>query len=299
MYSNYTFQHLDITLDTDCHENDLFQIVQKLRPEWKQSDITIEKKSGGYLNQVYSCLHNDDLVLQEDGLLVRMNGKNRKAMERVFIHKQHEIRYVKEMNAHKIGAPLLATFNNGLILKLMKGKTLSPEELQNQDIERKVAKMLAQIHLITIPSDIPKCWELKEGLLRCMGELDQDSNLEERYKELYTSTIRKEFDCMVQWIESCNIPIELNHGDCSPANLIYDEQTGLMTILDFEIASTQIFTYDLGKYHLSLLGVPRDFRKYDGERMKQFVKLYLEEKYKLLQKPLGDLTEDIIEQVGN
>ncbi len=40
------------------------------------------------------------------------------------------------------------------------------------------------------------------------------------------------------------------------------------------------------------------FSKYpDDARMKQFVRFYLEEKYKLEKKPLSDITEDVIERV--
>ncbi len=48
-------------------------------------------------------------------------------------------------------------------------------------MEQKVAKILAQIHTIPIPEGIPRRWELKEGALRCLKELKQDSNLDPRY----------------------------------------------------------------------------------------------------------------------
>ncbi len=177
MYTNYKFQHLDLTLHKKCGEKDVFEIVQKLRPNWKQSEVKIERIVVGFLNRTFSCLHKDDLELQKDGLFVRVNGINREANEKIFIHKEHEIRYLKEMNKHKIGAPLLATFNNGIVLKFMKGNTVSLEQLEDPEFERKVAKILAQIHVIPVPADMPKCWELKEGLHRCLENLEQDSNL--------------------------------------------------------------------------------------------------------------------------
>ncbi len=165
IYSNYKFYHLDITLPSNSQENDVYTIVEKLRPKWKRSDVQIERVTGGFLNRTYSCLHKDDLDSQDDGLFVRLNGKNREAVERILIHKEHEIRYVKELNACKIGAPLLATFSNGLVLKLMKGKMLSAEDIQDPKLEREIARILTKIHAIQIPVDMPRCWQLKEGLL--------------------------------------------------------------------------------------------------------------------------------------
>ena len=55
------------------------------------------------------------------------------------------------------------------------------EQLKDPTMEQKVAKILAQIHAIPVPENIPRRWELKEGALRCLKELEQDSNLDPRY----------------------------------------------------------------------------------------------------------------------
>ncbi len=130
-----------------------------------------------------------------------------------------------------------------------------------------------------------------------MRELDQDSNLDRRYREVYTKSMKQEFDCITKWIEGCQIPITLNHWDCHPSNLIYDKESGQLTLIDYELVDTQPFTHDLGRYIFGLLGNPWDVSKYNEARMKQFVKFYLEEKYILLKKPLSELTQDVIEEV--
>ncbi len=180
MYTDYEFQHLDITLATDCEENDLFQIVQYIRPHWKKAEVEIERIFGGFVNKTFSCLHRDDLNEQKDGLFVRVNSPNRKALSRI-LPMENEIKYIKAMNGHKIGAPLYATFNNGLVLKFMKGKMVTAEQLKNSELERKVAKILAQIHVISIPEGVSKCWTLKETTFRCLKELAKEPNLNPRY----------------------------------------------------------------------------------------------------------------------
>ncbi len=181
MYTNYKFQHLDITLAKNCDERDIFTIVKKLRPEWKLSDVKIERIPGGFHNHAFSCLHNNDLKKKDDGLFIRVNGVNREALETIFNMKDYEIPCIQIMNNNKIGAPLLATFNNGLVQKFMKGKVVTLEQLENPELVRKVAKILAEIHVVPVPDYLPKTWQVKEAALRCLNDLAKDPNLEPRY----------------------------------------------------------------------------------------------------------------------
>ena len=251
---------------------------------------------GGFLNRAYSCFLNDDLNLQKAGLFIRINGPNRKAVERLFIHKDREIRYLQKLNEHEVGPPLYATFNNGLVMKFMKGNMVSAEQLKNPDLETKAAQILAKIHLTNIPDHMPKHWGMKEGVHRLLNELSQSSNLDERFKADFNRLV-KEYECITNWINSCEIPIQLNHGDFDPKNMLYDEETGVLTAIDYECINTQVFTHDLATYFTGYLGLPFDFTKYDGARMKQFVRLYLEAKYDLQQKPRSELTENELEKV--
>ncbi len=69
-----------------------------------------------------------------------------------------------------------------------------------------------------------------------------------------------EWKYITTWIESCNIPIELNHWDCYAPNLLYDTESHVLTLVDYECANTQVFTHDIGRYFAGYAGVPFDFR---------------------------------------
>ena len=56
-----------------------------------------------YVNRCFSCLHKNDLKSQRDGLFIRVNGEGREALEKIWFCKGHALRYLKEMNKHKIG----------------------------------------------------------------------------------------------------------------------------------------------------------------------------------------------------
>ncbi len=148
------------------------------------------------------------------------------------------------------------------------------QQLKSPEIERKVAEILAQIHLVRIPDDMPKHWGFKHGLQRCISELKLDSNLDPRYQAMFDGeNMLGEFQCITEWIEDCKIPIAFNHGDCDSKNLIYDEETGVLNLVDYEFADSQVFTHDIGRYFLGYVGIPFDFTKYpDDARLRQFVR---------------------------
>ncbi len=64
-----------------------------------------------YMNRCFSCLHKDDLESQNDGLFIRVNGKDREAVAKIWIRKGHELRYLKEMNRYKTGRVSKAMHN--------------------------------------------------------------------------------------------------------------------------------------------------------------------------------------------
>ncbi len=59
------------------------------------------------------------------------------------------------------------------------------EQLKDPQLERKVATILARIHTVPIPDDMPRKWQAKEGLRRCLQELPEkisDPKLDEWYQ---------------------------------------------------------------------------------------------------------------------
>ncbi len=81
-----------------------------------------------------------------------------------------------------------------------------------------------------------------------------------RYEEKYAPGMMQEYKEITAWIESCNIPIQLVHWDCDPKNLLYNEDSGVLTVIDYECANTEPYTHDIGRYFLGYLGIPFNFR---------------------------------------
>ncbi len=77
----------------------------------------------------------------------------------------------------------------------MKGKHVTLEQLQNPELERKAARIIAEIHVIPVPQDMPKKWTLKDGTLGCLKELEANiKNVDKRYEERYAGIMMEEFN---------------------------------------------------------------------------------------------------------
>ena len=63
------------------------------------------------------------------------------------------------------------------------------EQLDDPSFERKIAKILAQIHLVPIPDDMPRNWEAKEGVQRCLIELAKQKPTDPEAGEWYRANI--------------------------------------------------------------------------------------------------------------
>ena len=73
MFTSYTFQHLDLTLSAECEEDDIFEIAQKLRPDWKQPDVRIIIKMTSGMFFTCSLVHHVMNWPQEDDKSVCIN----------------------------------------------------------------------------------------------------------------------------------------------------------------------------------------------------------------------------------
>ncbi len=60
MYTDYTFQHYDVTMATDCSEDDIMAIVEKLRSSWQRDNVEIKRIIAGFLNRTFICLHKGE-----------------------------------------------------------------------------------------------------------------------------------------------------------------------------------------------------------------------------------------------
>ena len=107
-----------------------------------------------------------------------------------------------------------------------------------------------------------------------------------------------EYRHLVEFIEGLGISLVVSHWDVDPRNMLYNRETEEFWLVDYENVNTELFTHDLARYFVGAYGIPPDFGNLPSEDiMKQFLKCYMEERYKIQGRPLSGLTADRLNQV--
>ena len=107
-----------------------------------------------------------------------------------------------------------------------------------------------------------------------------------------------EYRHLFEFIEGLGIPLVVSHWDVDHRNMLYHRETGEFWLVDYENVNTELFTHDLARYFVGAYGIPPDFGSLPCEDvMKQFLKCYMVEKYKIQGRSLSELTPDRLDQV--
>lgn len=108
----------------------------------------------GTTNKLIGCCmpkhnNNDEIALddvdslnQYEVILIRIYGKNTE----VLIDRQKEIENFKSLHKYGFAPKLLATFNNGLAYEYSNGKPLSKSDIYEEQVWRKIAQRMAEMH---------------------------------------------------------------------------------------------------------------------------------------------------------
>uniref|UniRef100_A0A804NE97 Choline kinase 2 n=1 Tax=Zea mays TaxID=4577 RepID=A0A804NE97_MAIZE len=159
-------------------------------------------------------------------------------------------------------------------------ETLSAADLRDPEISALVASKLREFHNLDMPG--PKSvliWDRLRNWLRTAKSLCPPEEAKEfRLDSLENQITALENECSgdYQWIGFC-------HNDLQYGNIMIDEETNVLTIIDYEYASFNPVAYDIANhfcemaadYHSSKPHI-LDYSRYpDVDEQKRFVKTYL------------------------
>ncbi|KAG6523805.1 probable choline kinase 2 [Zingiber officinale] len=198
----------------------------------------------------------------------------------VFFDRNEEIRTFEFMSRHGQGPRLLDRFSNGRIEEFIHARTLSAVDLRDPQISALIALKLREFHDLDMPG--PKTillWNrmrkwLKVAKSFCAGADAQEFCLDALEKEI--TTLENEITREEQRICFC-------HNDLQYGNIMIDETTGVVTIIDYEYASYNPVPFDIANHFCEMAAnyhteTPHilDFTRYpDFEERKRFVEIYL------------------------
>ncbi|EES03529.1 probable choline kinase 2 [Sorghum bicolor] len=217
----------------------------------------------------------------------------------LFFDREDEVRTFECMSRHGQGPRLLGRFPNGRVEEFIHARTLSAADLRDPEISALVASKLREFHNLDMPG--PKSvliWDRLRNWLRTAKNLCPSEEAKEfRLDSLENEITALENECSgdYQWIGFC-------HNDLQYGNIMIDEETNVLTIIDFEYASFNPVAYDIANhfcemaadYHSSKPHI-LDYSRYpDVDEQKRFVKTYLNISG---EEPDAEVVENLLQRI--
>jgi len=173
--------------------------------------------------------------------------------------------------AHSVGAftKVLAGFNNGVVYEHFPGRIMNYHDLIKPEIIKKLMKVLydfhhadgKNIHLIGMKGEdaskdmINKstCEMIKDFIINQIPDTHPDERMQEKFqafkKEFPNEVLLAEFELIQSVLGEMGVPDDvLQHGDVHPRNMLINDETGDIVLIDFEMTTLAWRAQDLGRF---------------------------------------------------
>lgn len=260
---------------------ELMKLLLSLASNWgddfDKSKLKADHLSGAMTNVVYRITwprnNNEN---DERTVLVRIYGEG----SDIFFDREEEIRIFDSISTHGYGPRLLGQFPEGRVEEFIHAKTLSASDLRDAEISTLIAAKMREFHNLNMPgSKTAVLWpRMRKWLIKARSLCSQEQSKEFKLDILETEigSLEKELSRHHQEIVFC-------HNDLQYGNIMIDDKTRTITLIDYEYASYNPVAYDLANhfcewaanYHTD---TPHrlDYKMYpDLEERRRFVQSYL------------------------
>ncbi|KAE9618332.1 putative phosphotransferase with an alcohol group as acceptor [Lupinus albus] len=241
------------------------------------NSLEVIPMKGAMTNEVFQIIWQTKKGDDVRKALLRLYGDG----VQIFFNREEEIRAFECISKHGQGPRLLALFTSGRVEEFIHARTLSAVDLRDPEISALIASKMREFHRLNMPG--PKkvqLWQrmrnwLSESKTICfpkditnfgLDNLDEEINmLEKLLSEGY-----------LQDIGFC-------HNDLQYGNIMMDEETRSITLIDYEYASYNPLAYDLANHFCEMVAdyhshTPHilDYTKYpELEERQRFIRIYL------------------------
>ncbi|KAK4791071.1 hypothetical protein SAY86_031484 [Trapa natans] len=235
---------------------------------------------GAMTNQVYQINWPTTPSATEEGLirkvLLRVYGEG----VELFFNRDDEIRTFECMSNHGQGPRLLGRFSQGRVEEFIHAKTLSAADLRDPRISALIAAKLQEFHDLDMHG--PRrvlLWDRIRNFLKEAKRLCSKKDAE----EFQLNTLEEEISVLEKELSTDSQRVGFCHNDLQYGNIMMDEETNSLTIIDYEYASYNPIAYDLANHFCEMAAnyhteTPHllDYSIYpDEEERRRFVTIYL------------------------
>ncbi|CAL2049786.1 unnamed protein product [Caenorhabditis brenneri] len=240
-----TFEEdLSLTSQKEC-EDSARSILEKLRPEWKSSEIVFEYFSVGITNKIFSAGFGTEHVI------FRVFGHNTNKV----IDRENEVTAWRQLAEHGFAAPLYGKFNNGLICGFLEGKSLKIEEMRDSSFHVNIAKRIAQLHTSVPTNGKSLVFEKMHQFLKQLDTKFEKPGQQEFYDKNFPADLEAEVHKVENLIVKLKEPVTFCHNDLLVHNIVYNKEKKTIEFIDYEYAFPNYALYDIANHFCEYAGV--------------------------------------------
>ncbi|KAG8660703.1 probable choline kinase 1 isoform X2 [Manihot esculenta] len=261
--------------------DELKKILRSVASEWgdvvdDMDSLEVVPLKGAMTNEVFQInwpTKRGDVIRK---LLIRIYGEG----VEVFFKRDEEIRTFECMSKHGQGPKLLGRFEDGRVEEFIHARTLSAADLRDPEISALVAAKMREFHDLDMPG--PRSVLLWSRMRDWLAEAKSLCTAKDA-KKFHLDNLDEEIRMLEKWLSLDYQDIGFCHNDLQYGNIMMDEETRSITIIDYEYASYNPVAYDIANHFCEMVAdyhseTPHvlDYSKYpDLEERYRFVHTYL------------------------
>lgn len=276
---------------------ELKKLLRSVASDWgdkiedMEEALQVSRLTGAMTNEVYEIKWSSKSGAQARKVLVRMYGEG----VEVFFNREDEIRTFECLSKHGHGPRLLGQFSDGRVEEFIHARTLSATDLRDPKTSALIASTLREFHNLDMPG--PKTIVLWDRLRNWVSEAKRLCSASE-VEEFWLDTLEEEIKLLQRELSKHSQLIGFCHNDLQYGNIMMDEHTSSITLIDYEYASYNPIAYDIANHFCEMTAdyhseTPHilDYTSYpDLEERSNFVRAYL-------SSAGGNPSEEEVEQV--
>jgi ethanolamine kinase len=302
---------LDIEVRKPTLRNDIRTVYERLHPNEDMSKLVMNELTEGAVNCMFKCYLVDqscDRAIIVRLFNFRMDTSAFSSEAESLQNRDLEFEGMCRASNLGICAKVFARFKNGIAYAYVPGNTLQLKQVHDIELGRKIAAQVARLHTLNLRNNrsehptqmlrmrhesMPAFERMFEVI---QGKIDK-SNIEE-YKFLpKLREINDEITKIERRLEQIGLgEVAFCHNDLNLSNIIYNESSGEVKLLDFEWGEQNPILFDIAGHFGSFAGF--FLQDYDNDLLpseqfqRDWIHHYWSERHRLAGKQMDPVEFD-------